>query len=136
MYRFQVWRLAARRRSPEEDVANTRGENVDDRETERWETWERIREQEGHVTALLVEFKHGADNDYETGANMKMATAPLAHKTVSTSRTARTRPRVTAITTTRGRSHALQRRDLNALTMLLGRPYFAYFYGTRHFSGR
>ena len=47
----------------------------------------RIREQAGHVTALLVEFKHGADNDYETGANMKMATASLAHNTALTSGT-------------------------------------------------
>lgn len=36
-------------------------------------------EQTKHATALLVEFKYGVDNDYETGANMKMATASLAH---------------------------------------------------------
>lgn len=29
--------------------------------------------------ALLVEFKYGVDDDYETGANMKMATASVAH---------------------------------------------------------
>lgn len=32
-----------------------------------------------HETALLVEFKYGVDNDYETRASMKMATASLAH---------------------------------------------------------
>lgn len=31
------------------------------------------------LAALLVEFKYGVDNDYETGANMKMATASVAH---------------------------------------------------------
>ncbi|KZC14493.1 hypothetical protein WN55_06954, partial [Dufourea novaeangliae] len=39
----------------------------------------RIREQPKHATALLVEFKYGVDNDYETGANMKMATASVPH---------------------------------------------------------
>lgn len=39
----------------------------------------KIREQAKHATAILVEFKYGVDNDYETGANMKMATASFAH---------------------------------------------------------
>lgn len=77
----------------------------------------KIREQARHVTALLVEFKYGVDNDYETGANMKMATALVAHG-INIAFRKRCTPQAFTITIEK-LLYVLGRRDLNALRKFL-----------------